>query len=656
MTPSQVFYISSNFAYFRRYIKEDERKELFQQAISFCIQSFKNEISAIRDCAVDKRDDKSHLSLMIDIFKAHQKAIKHLQQKENMFATLLVDGYKVYVEGKLERLPDNVIVLDAAIKLCQCEIVIRKTNDKPGVEPINESSFLNSLKMFPSLANLSSGNTANTVPASATTVSASTTTVSASTTTVPASTIVPVRKLSDDDVTIVETTATTTTSSTTSISTLTVPSTSSSTIATLASSSQRPRGRPPGTPGSKNSLSKSLPWTQPKMNPATLAAMLGIYGSPSLATQYSNPADVSALLEEYYKLQASISPTSLLSAMDNIGATSMYASQQKPFTATTTASKPPKIDAKKSIATSSTVGLNQPTSTVISVGSGQLTITPSSYASSKISKSFRPHEKPLTGDSGADFDIESVIPKSELLTNKMFSEMSKTKSSGPFPHISKNVTIPKDLPKSLTITPAPPARFSSGNYVKRKDSENPHVTMHPEPKKPKKAHKRSATVPYMDFSAKAPAGLYSDVLVGYQQMLNMNMMSMMSQNMVQNPMHKPAPFQQSSSKRMKTPSPSNRKSDPKLGKQMSFPIPNKQMYNAQSSALTSSSSRSFPSNSLSLLKSPPSHKSQQPAHRVDSSPIKFSATSITAHSPHKLPPPISRQPSPSMHQIRYAIR
>ncbi|KAG4071518.1 hypothetical protein HA402_011672 [Bradysia odoriphaga] len=118
----------------------------------------------------------------------------------------------------------------------------------------------------------------------------------------------------------------------------------------------------------------------------------------------------------------------------------------------------------------------------------------------------------------------------------MFSDMSKMKPNMQFPHMSKNVNIPKDLPKSLTITPAPPAGYSSANYTKKKATDNlPHVTLHPEPKKPKKTHKRSATVPNMDFAGKSPAGVFGNVLAGYQQLLNMNMMSMMSQNMVSEP-------------------------------------------------------------------------------------------------------------------------
>lgn len=536
----------------------------------------------------------------------------------------------MFVEGKLERLPENLVVLDAAVKLCQCEIVLRKSNGKAGTETVTESSFLNSLKMFPSLANLSSGNTANaTAPPP-----------------------VAVIKSSDDVIIITPPTSTVTTiASTTPMPTFTVPSTTAtSTTSMFASASQRPRGRPPG---SKNALSKSLDWSQSKMSPATIAAILGIYSSPSMATQYSSPAEVSALLEEYYKLQASISPTSLLSALDNIGAPSMYASTQpKAFNAAGASNKLPKVDMKKPIPPLSTV-VSNPTSTVISVGSGQLTITPSSYASSsKSSKNLtRPHETPMTCDSGADFDIESVIPKSELLTNKMFSDMSKLKSSMQFPQIGKNVTIPKDLPKSLSITPAPPIGYPSVNYGKKKAADNlPHVTLHPEPRKQKKTHKRAASVPFADFTAKQPAGLYGDVLAGYQQMLNMNMMSMMARNIPPNPMLKPAAFSQSSSKQTKTQSSSNRKSETKFEKALPFPLPGKQLYDAHSSSM---SSRSFPPSTMSLLKNQATNKNQQAAHRADTSPLKFGTTPMTAHSPHKLPPPIARQPSPSMHQTRY---
>lgn len=578
--------------------------------------------------------------MLIDIFKVHQKAIKHLLQKENMFASLLVDGYKVYVEGKLERLPDNVVVLDAAIKLCQCEIVLRKNNGKPGVEPVSESAFLNSLKMFPSLANLSnlsSGNIANNPTTNVTVTKAdevtSTTTTTTTTTATGATTA----------------TFTSTSASLTSTSVFAVPSVTASAVSTLNlhSSSSRPRGRPPG---SKNSLSKSLDWNQPKMNPATMAAMLGIYSNPSMQSQYSNPAQVSALLEEFYKLQASISPTSILSPLENVNVSSAMFTPPPPpksFNSTAT-SKFPKYNMKGSIPTSTAVAPN-PTSTVISVGSGQLTITPSSYTSSKGSKNTRPNQNPLICD-GVDFDIESVIPKSELLTNKMFTEMSSTTKikSSMQPPSASNMTIPKDLPKSLTITPAP---AGYAGYTGKPTTSNPHVTVHPEHKKQKKSHKRSTTAPgrIPNFTQK-PTGLYGDVLTEYQQLL-LSQMNMMSRNMVPNPMYKPTQFQPTSSK-PKTQS--FNKKEQKSAKALPFPMGAKNMLSdAKLPTMSNTSSRNF--QPTTFRGNQPTSKNQQ-AHLVDSPSLKFGTTPMTAHSPNKspvLPPPIARQPSPAMHQARY---
>lgn len=607
------------FHVIRRYIKEDERKELFQQAISFCIQSFRNQISSIRDCPIDKRDDKEHLSLLIDIFKAHQKAIKHLLQKENMFASLLVDGYKVYVEGKLQRIPDNLNVLDAAIKLCQCEVVLRKNNDKPGVEPVSESSFVNSLKMFPSLAHLTHSTSGPTV------INLVVNTAKIDEATTSASTFVP-------------------TSSSTSITTF--PPSTSTTATFSQNASSRPRGRPPG---SKNALSKSLDWNLPKMNAAAMAAILGIYSNPSMPSQYTNPAQVSALLEEYYKLSAGLSSSSLLNTREVVNSPSSLSAQPPHTFNSTTTSTFPKYDMKSSIPSSTVLPNLTSTSTVISVGSGQLTITPSSYASSKVSKSSitRPSETSLMNvGEGVDFDIESIIPKSELLTNKIFSDMSaanKAKLSMQPPIIS-SMSIPKDLPKSLTITPAP-----AGYSGKPIPSNAPHVTVQPETKKKSKPHKRSATVPYgrmPNFAAKPPTPLFGDVFSGYQQLL-LSQMNMMSRN-IPNPLPNPTQFQPSSSK------PKNQSSNKK--ETLPFPVGSKSMLSdVQISAMANTSSRPY---QPTTYRANQSTNNAQQAHLSASSPHKFGTTPMTAHSPNKspvLPPPIACQPSPAIHQVRYYI-
>lgn len=556
----------------------------------------------IRECPVNKRDDKNHLSLLIDIFKAHQKAIKHLVHKENSFASLLVDGYKVYVEGKLERLPDNVVVLDAAIKLCQCEIVLRKNQGKPCTEANGESSFLNSLKMFPSLTHQTS------IPVT--------------------STVSSVTKVAE------AATSMTTYTSTSSFTSFTATASTSTAFSNLPQNlSSRPRGRPPG---SKNALSKNADWNPPKVNPAAMAAMLGIYSNPSMPPQYTNPAQVTALLEEYYKLSTSVS-SSLLNAANSVPKN--FSSPPKSSNSSSTNMFP----MKSSVASSTSVA-PKPTSTVISVGSGQLTITPSCYTASNPPKNpknplSRRSETPMMniGD-GADFDIESMIPKSELLTNKIFPGMpgtTQTKSTMK-PPINSNMSIPKDLPKSLTITPAP------AGYSGRPIANNPpQITLQPEVKKKDKVHKRASTVPYM----------YGDVLAGYQQLL-LSQMNSMSRNVAPTSVHQ-SQFLEFASK-PKTQA-SNRKEQTSV-KTLPYSMGSSSMYSdAHMSTLSSSSSRKYPpttfmtSQSTNITQQAHSHMTQQAHHLIDSSPRKYATNPVVAHSPDKspvLPPPTVRQPSP----------
>lgn len=523
-----------------------------------------------------------------------------------MFVSLLADGYKVYVEGKLERLPDSLVVFDAAVKLCQCEIVLRKNNDKPGAEPATESAFLNSLKMFPSLSQKSSSASA------------------------ASSTVTKPEEVSTT--TIITTTSTAKTMSTpiTSPSTFAIPTVTASTASMSAvnSASSRPRGRPPG---SKNALSKSLDWNQPKMDPTTMLAMLGIYSNPSIPAQAN-------FLEDYFKVQASMSSNSSLRALENATAASaMFTSAPKNTTSTATSKF------SKSSSQSSTAVATNPSSTVISVGSGQLTITPSSYVSSKVSKNSRPNENLLAYD-GANFDIESLIPKSELSASTMFSNMSEANKIKSGTQSSSSMSIPKDLPKSLTITPAP-SGYPTGYTGKPIASNPPHVTLHPEPKKQKKSHKRSSSVPFgrvPNFAANS-APFYGDTM--YQQYL---LNQMMSGNLVANSMHKPSSFLPTSSK----PKSSNKK-ESKSSKSLPFPMGNpKLLPGAQLPTSSSNSSRNF---QTTAFRGNQSSSKNQPAHLIDSSTLKFGTTPMTAHSPNKspvLPPPIARQPSPAMHQAR----
>uniref|UniRef100_A0A182VXI8 C2 domain-containing protein n=1 Tax=Anopheles minimus TaxID=112268 RepID=A0A182VXI8_9DIPT len=110
----------------KKYLNDYERKELVQQAILFCVQVYRSMLKKY----TDGRNDTELLSLMVDMYKAYRKIIKHMQAKEPMFATALVDAYRVFVSDKVPKLPENVSLLDLAVKLCTYEINYRKTQEK----------------------------------------------------------------------------------------------------------------------------------------------------------------------------------------------------------------------------------------------------------------------------------------------------------------------------------------------------------------------------------------------------------------------------------------------------------------------------------------------------------------------------------------------
>ena len=80
--------------------------------------------------ASDGHNDAELLSLMVDVYKAYRKIIKHMQSKEPLFATVLIDAYRAFISDKGLKLPDNASLLDLAVKLCTYEINYRKTQEK----------------------------------------------------------------------------------------------------------------------------------------------------------------------------------------------------------------------------------------------------------------------------------------------------------------------------------------------------------------------------------------------------------------------------------------------------------------------------------------------------------------------------------------------
>ncbi|CRK90645.1 CLUMA_CG004346, isoform A [Clunio marinus] len=100
----------------KKYLNDADKKELFHQAVTCCVQAFKNKLREIMAGCGDEKN-RELLSLMLDIFKAHRKTQKVFQQKDqSLFSGVLVDVYKEYVKDKMV-LPENANLTDLAFKI-----------------------------------------------------------------------------------------------------------------------------------------------------------------------------------------------------------------------------------------------------------------------------------------------------------------------------------------------------------------------------------------------------------------------------------------------------------------------------------------------------------------------------------------------------------
>jgi hypothetical protein len=116
---------SSNFS-LRKYLKDAERKELFNQATTLCLQALRNLLKK----HVEEKNDEAVIELMKEIFKNYRKCSKYMQIKESTFSSVLVDTYKSYIELRQVKVPDNANHLDLATKLCLQELNVKK--NQPG--------------------------------------------------------------------------------------------------------------------------------------------------------------------------------------------------------------------------------------------------------------------------------------------------------------------------------------------------------------------------------------------------------------------------------------------------------------------------------------------------------------------------------------------
>uniref|UniRef100_A0AAR5P9I3 Calcineurin-binding protein cabin-1 MEF2-binding domain-containing protein n=1 Tax=Dendroctonus ponderosae TaxID=77166 RepID=A0AAR5P9I3_DENPD len=92
------------------YIKDSDRVSYCDQAMEMCVQSFRGQITNIPNL-----QSQQVTKLLHDIFRIYQRTQKYIPNKESTFSALLINAYKTY----MKEVPENVNVLDLAVKFCQ---------------------------------------------------------------------------------------------------------------------------------------------------------------------------------------------------------------------------------------------------------------------------------------------------------------------------------------------------------------------------------------------------------------------------------------------------------------------------------------------------------------------------------------------------------
>ena len=454
----------------KKYLNDMDKKELCHQAVTCCVQTFRN---ILRDhttaIGTGKNRDRELLTLMLDIFKSHRKTLKLLPSKDQLqFSAVLVDVYKEYTKDKMV-LPENANFQDLASKLCQQEIVYRKnlekgivgTNPNPPTAAIQQPQPQPQQQPTPAVSSESS--------------------------------FLNVKSVSDINKSVMSSANNSANSS---------PSTSSKVSGSGGGSSARTKARV----SNKNTQNAQLLAQQNSMN----SLLMSMYSDPTLmasmlqseASAAANAnASANALMNEYYKLLGlsgsnmgsnmfgGLTPQQLALFTDpsTMNALSMYQAL-----VTTTPSKASKsanssyemkyLESLKNFAaspTSSLAGIQQ------NLLSNSLSITTTSMTTATTSSFPR-----ATGSTSSLATItKSTNRKSGGLTKEQKQKSAMKPSSATitlskagslvdnnkkYNYMGSNLNLPPDLPKSLTITPAP---GKSGNRVsdKIKQPKQKHV-------------------------------------------------------------------------------------------------------------------------------------------------------------------------------------
>lgn len=421
----------------KKYLNDADKKELFHQAVTCCVQAFKNKM---REIPSENNEERSRelLTLMLDIYKIHRKTLKILLPKDqSLFSGVLVEVYREYIKDRMG-LPDNANFTDLAFKLCQQELNYRKNLEK-GIVTANPNPPMQQFQQ-------------------------------------PAATSSPilVKSVSEINKTIVSTSGGSNTPN---------PSATTSTQAASKSATNTP---------SSGSSARTKPRSSASSKSQTAAMnsmLMSLYSNPALFAQLT---DSTNYMNEYYKslLNAQSSPPSASGVTANSNLLSGLSSQQlamttadsvklmaslypslntgSPKSSSPSSSKSSNALEKKYMesfknltfgSSSSSSNANHLLGLQQNLMSNSLSITTTSMTSTTSSKAAKSSSK--TSASGSSKQLTSTpsvsITKSD--TNK-YSSM-----------FSSNLKLP-DLPKSLSITPSMPSSNAKSNRVSDKSKSS----------------------------------------------------------------------------------------------------------------------------------------------------------------------------------------
>lgn len=481
--------LSLMHSFCRRYIKDSERKELLEHSITSCVQAFKEQL---KKHGIEQRNDNEILTVLIEIFKAHKK-MKTASQKESAFSNILVDAYKTYAGGKA-RLQENINYLDSANKFSGSLMNGLKNQEKQ----LQQTGIKQTLEEL-GLRNLHSSLPKVTIP-----VPPQVSVI----TQMPVSAPITVQAETSSVVSVTTATTTTITNTSSIASTATT-----SAVATVPSRPRgRPPGSRNSTTKSdttktavtqqKNKQASmlqslagplaNLDLVTAHLDPIVKATILALLAEPKFMktlAMFPDPSSRNTLLREYFSiskypnvqqlidgfngvfsyLASALQPQPSLSnllqtqikapketnpAVPKSSAMSIFPTPNKPHSSLTTS--PSKLSINPSISATitpvaSSPSLLKPVSTVLSVGSGQLTITPSI--------SITPNPTKLTSVlpqmPAPSFSIQKPAqPKARRSTGDKPTKAQKAQRlSHPIYHSLPNIV--ENLPKSLSISPSP---------------------------------------------------------------------------------------------------------------------------------------------------------------------------------------------------------